>query len=150
MAHHFVTSRRVEFCDTDAAGIVHFSALFCYMEQAEHAMLRSLGTSVMAPMAGGGHLTWPRVRAECDFIGPIRFEDELEIHVQIARLGQKSVTYRFDFYSASGKLVARGSIVAVCCRIGTEPQHLDSIPIPESIRELLADFVTDENVTDSK
>ena len=146
MAQHFATSRRVEFCDTDAAGIAHFSALFCYMEQAEHAMLRSLGTSVMAPMDDGGHLTWPRVRAECDFIGPIRFEDELEIRVQVVRLGQKSVTYRFDFYSASGKLVARGSIVAVCCRIHPEVPGLESIPIPEAVRKLLAGFVTDQNM----
>ncbi|MCG8653286.1 MAG: hypothetical protein MI861_25835, partial [Pirellulales bacterium] len=39
----FSTKRRVEFRDTDAAGIVHFSAFFPMMEAAEHEMLRSLG-----------------------------------------------------------------------------------------------------------
>ena len=37
----FRTTRRVEFRDTDAAGIVHFSAFFFYMESVEHEFLRS-------------------------------------------------------------------------------------------------------------
>jgi hypothetical protein len=39
--------RRIEFCETDAAGIAHFSPMFPCMEQAEHALFRSLGTSVL-------------------------------------------------------------------------------------------------------
>ena len=38
--------RRVEFCDTDMAGIVHYSNFFRYMEVAEHEFFRSLGFSV--------------------------------------------------------------------------------------------------------
>ena len=40
MAEAFHYRRRVEFCETDAAGIVHFSAYFQYMEQAEHSRSR--------------------------------------------------------------------------------------------------------------
>ena len=47
MATAFVTSRRVEFSDTDAAGIMHFVAFFRMMEQAEHELLRSVGLSVV-------------------------------------------------------------------------------------------------------
>jgi len=36
----FVTSRRVEFVDTDMAGIVHFTNFFRYMEQARIGFLR--------------------------------------------------------------------------------------------------------------
>jgi|LakMenEpi03Aug12_release.lakeMendotaPanAssembly.Ray.scaffolds.fasta_scaffold160528_2 acyl-CoA thioester hydrolase len=42
----FSWNRRVEFAETDAAGIVHFSSFFLYMEQAEHALFRSLGLSI--------------------------------------------------------------------------------------------------------
>jgi acyl-CoA thioesterase FadM len=42
----FSLERRVEFCDTDSAGIAHFSSVAVYMEQAEHALFRSLGMSV--------------------------------------------------------------------------------------------------------
>ena len=47
MPQSFRTSRRVEFRDTDAAGIVHFSVFFTWMEAAEHELLRSLGLSVV-------------------------------------------------------------------------------------------------------
>ena len=43
--------RRVEFAETDMAGIAHFSSFSIYMEQAEHALLRSLGTSVFGAPA---------------------------------------------------------------------------------------------------
>jgi len=43
MPASFRTTRRVEFGDTDMAGIVHFARFFCFMESAEHEMLRSLG-----------------------------------------------------------------------------------------------------------
>ena len=42
----FVTSRRVEFVDTDMAGIVHFTNFFRYMEQAEAEFFRSQGHSL--------------------------------------------------------------------------------------------------------
>src|SRR5690606_37511976 len=71
----FTLRRRVEFRDTDAAGIVHFSVYFNYMEEAEHALLRSLGTSVVTSDAEGP-ISWPRVAAACEFRGALRFEDE--------------------------------------------------------------------------
>ena len=41
--------RRVQFYETDMAGIVHFSWFFRYLEEAEHAMWRAAGLSI----AGG-------------------------------------------------------------------------------------------------
>ena len=48
MKNAFVTRRRVEFMDTDMAGIVHFATFFRYMETAEHELLRKLGIPVVA------------------------------------------------------------------------------------------------------
>ena len=62
----FRTTRRVEFSDTDAAGIAHFTAFFRFMEQAEHELLRSVGLSVFMPV-DGEEITWPRVSSKCDF-----------------------------------------------------------------------------------
>ena len=45
MASDFTYFRRVEFSDTDTAGLIHFSAMLKYMEEAEHAFYRSLGLS---------------------------------------------------------------------------------------------------------
>jgi acyl-CoA thioester hydrolase len=125
----YQTKRRVEFRDTDGAGIVHFSAFFVYMEQAEHEMLRSLGTSV-ATKSEDGEIGWPRVSASCDYCSPARFEDVLDIEVTVGRLGRKSVTYEFHI-SRDGVDIARGSLTAVCCRIrpGEAPEAIE-IPAP--------------------
>ena len=40
----FTTTRRVEFGDTDMAGIMHFANFFRFMERTEHAFLRTLGS----------------------------------------------------------------------------------------------------------
>jgi YbgC/YbaW family acyl-CoA thioester hydrolase len=130
----FRTSRRVEFCDTDMAGIVHFSNFFRFMEFAEQELLRSLGLSV-AWTEGGVRLGFPRVAASCDFTKPVRFEDVVDISVTVAQIGTKSVTYRFDF-ACRGEAVARGQVSTVCCRKGPDGS-LTSIEIPASIRAKL-------------
>jgi 4-hydroxybenzoyl-CoA thioesterase/acyl-CoA thioester hydrolase len=134
----FVTTRRVEFCDTDAAGIMHFVAYFRMMEQAEHDLLRSVGLSVVQQDAGGT-LSWPRVAARCEFKAAARFEDLLEIEVRLARLGQRSITYAHCFLR-EGAVLAEGEITAVCCRMlpGKPPQP---VAIPEVFREKLRPYL---------
>ena len=46
MSFEFRLKRRVQFYETDAAGIVHFSTYFRYMEEAEHALWRDAGMSI--------------------------------------------------------------------------------------------------------
>ena len=133
----FQTTRRVEFRDTDAAGIMHFSAFFTMMESVEHELLRSLGTSVVT-QDSEGVISWPRVAAQCDYRGAARFEEVLAIQLHIARLGKKSVTYEFRF-DREGTLIAEGHISAVCCRIDGHLE-LRSISIPPAIRAALARF----------
>ncbi len=137
MSEPYRTTRRVEFRDTDAAGIAHYSAFFFYMESVEHEFLRSLGLSVLGEDETGP-VSWPRVSASCDYQSAVRFEDVLDISLQIARLGEKSVTYEFEFASV-GRPVAKGKTVAVCCRFpaGGPPE---SIPIPAPIAAKLGAF----------
>src|SRR6185295_13859024 len=96
MAYEFKVTRRVEFSETDMAGIVHFSNFFRYMESAEHGFFRSLGfsisTSQIDPPVG-----WPRVHAECDYRQPLKFEDEFEIHMLVSDKKSKSLSYEFHF-----------------------------------------------------
>lgn len=134
----YVLPAQVRFRDTDAAGIMHFSAFMTYMEDAEHAFLRSLGLSVCMPK-GDWSLSWPRVSVKCDYQGSLRFEQAFEVHVSVKRLGGKSVTYGFQFVAAH-QPVAHGEITAVCCRI-EKGQAPKSIAIPDEFRSALAGFV---------
>jgi YbgC/YbaW family acyl-CoA thioester hydrolase len=134
MAEPFRTTRRVEFADTDMAGIAHFANFFRWMESAEVEYLRRRGLSVALGWEGE-RIGFPRVSASCDYLKPVRFEDELEIAVRLERLGRKSVTYAFEFFKG-GEAVARGQVTSVCCRI--VPGHsIEAIDIPEGIRAKL-------------
>ena len=130
----FVTTRRVEFGDTDMAGIVHFSNLFRYMEAAETDFLRSRGLSVTW-LENGERLGFPRVAAACDYLAPAKFGDVLSVTVTVEKLGTKSVTWKHEF-SRDGVPVAVGRITAVFCR-ATGGHGIESLPMPPAIRAVL-------------
>lgn len=130
----FHTTRRVEFVDTDMAGIVHFSNFFRFMESAEVEFLRSRGLSV-AMQWEGERIGFPRVSASCDYMRPARFQDVLDITVTVLKIGTKSVTYGFEF-AKDDAILARGQVSAVCCRV-LDGHQLESIEIPASLRQLL-------------
>lgn len=138
MTQSYKTTRRVEFRDTDAAGMAHFSVFFVFMEQAEHELLRHLETSVMLDDEQG-RISFPRVAARCDYQRAVKFEDVLDIEVSVVRVGQKSVTYEFQF-GHKGLPVASGQTTTVCCRFESDGTP-KSIPIPQSIAGQLAAMV---------
>jgi YbgC/YbaW family acyl-CoA thioester hydrolase len=130
----FRTTRLVEFGDTDMAGIVHFANFFRYMEAAEHAFLRACGLSVFLQWEGQT-ISFPRVSASCDFRRPARFQDVLEVRVQVDHLGRSSVRYRFSFHLGE-ELIAEGQVTTVLCRV-VEGRGLESFEIPGPLREKL-------------
>jgi YbgC/YbaW family acyl-CoA thioester hydrolase len=132
MPYEFKIQRRVEFSETDMAGIVHYSNFFKYMETAEHAFYRSLGYSVVMkdvdPPIG-----WPRVHAECDFFAPLRFEDLVEVHMLVKEKKNKAITYVFRFYKINDlrEEVARGILTAVC--VTHTAEGMKAVPIPADL-----------------
>ena len=133
----FRTSRMVEWHDTDAARIAHFSAYFRWMEEAEHEFLRHLGLSGLSHDAEG-EISWPRVSVSCDYTAAVKFEDVLDIEVEIERLGAKSITYAFTLSHAE-RPAARMQLTAVCCRLSdTGPPR--GIRIPEQVASRLEPY----------
>jgi acyl-CoA thioester hydrolase len=134
MPCEFKATRRVEFSDTDMAGIMHYANFFRFMETAEHGFYRSLGFSVVLkdldPPVG-----FPRVHAECDFKKPLRFEDLVEIHLLVREKKSKSISYSFRFRNLSAsppEEVARG-IVTVVCVTHAPNGKMSAVPIPPEI-----------------
>ena len=137
MAYEFKRVLRVEFADTDMAGIVHFAQFFRYMEATEHAFFRSLGFSIHTQIDGRS-IGWPRVRAVCEYKSPLRFEDEVEIHLQVREKKSKSLTYDFVFRKReSGEAVASGSLTVVCVMMDEATGTMKAVPIPETIAQAL-------------
>ena len=80
----------MQFPETDASGIVHFTNFFKYVEEAEHAMWRAAGLSIAERDAEIG---WPRVAASFEFKKPLRFEDEFDVHLRVAEKTRKTIRY---------------------------------------------------------
>ncbi len=122
----FVLRRRVQFYETDPAGMVHFSWFYRYMEEAEHALWRELGLSIH-PL--DSELGWPRVAASFDFQRPVRFEDEIDVHLRIAEIARKTIRYEC-IVKKDGEQMASGTMTIVCVR---KTPTMRAVEIPEEI-----------------
>ena len=99
----------VSFGDTDASGWVHFPNIFRYAETVEHSYLRSVGILVFDRNVGG----WPRVNVSCDFKKPLMTGDQIEVLLDISRIGVASITWEFEVLNADGEIAALGSMTTV-------------------------------------
>ncbi len=138
MPYEFKTERRVEFADTDMAGIMHYSNFFRYMETAEHGFYRSLGYSVVMNQFDPP-VAWPRVHAECDYFKPLKFEDLVEIQLLIKEKRSKTLTFCFRFWKLGQSPaieVARGLLTVVC--VTHQPDgSMNAAKIPQALAEQL-------------
>ena len=136
MSYEFQITRRVEFFETDLAGIMHFSNFFRFMEAAEHAFFRSLGFSVTRSHNGLA-LCLPRVHAECDYAVPLRFDDEVIVRLLVERKSKRSLTYQFRFSRLNGpgpEEVARGRLTVVSVKRQANGT-MKAVPLPKVIAD---------------
>jgi YbgC/YbaW family acyl-CoA thioester hydrolase len=136
MPYEFTLSHRVEFAETDMAGIVHFANFYRMMENAEHAFFRSLGFTVHGHEAGTT-IGWPRVNAAGEFFKPLRFEEVVDIQLLVAEVRTRSIRYAFRFWKNDGGQrveIARGSVTTVCASVDKTTGKLGAVEIPEAIR----------------
>ncbi len=125
---HFITTRRVEFCDTDLAGIVHFANFYRYMEQAEHAFFRALGLKIHGHLADGTEYGWPRVAASCSFHAPVLYEQIVEIRITIVRRSPRSLTSRYEFVRGETRLADGEMKTAFCIFPSDGPMRSENLP----------------------
>ena len=130
----FSTQRRVAFAETDMAGITHFTNYFRYMEEAEHAFLRSRGLSVVLDDARG-KLGFPKVSAHCDYKRPASYEELIDIEMTISSPDGKTVNYDCEICSA-GQTIATGTIVVAFCRFPADKPPYP-LPITDEVMEKL-------------
>ena len=137
MPYEFKQERRIEFAETDMAGIVHFSNFFRYMESTEHEFFRSLGQSLHENQ-GGRMQGWARVHAECDYSAPLHYEDLLEVRLLVSKKSGTSLSYEFVFTkTAPGDPVevARGMLTVVCVARESGQERMRPVPMPALITE---------------
>ena len=129
----------MQFHETDAAGIVHFSCYFRYMEEAEHALWREAGLSIAR---GHDDVGFPRVSAAFDYQRALRFEDEFDVSIRIVALGERSIRYACVLTRA-GEQIATGTMTIVCVS-KREDGSMKATPIPPDIATRFEAAATDD------
>ena len=127
MGAHVTIRRRVEWMDTDAAGIWHHSAVIRWAEDAEAQLHRNLG--IVDRTFG----STPRVNVEYNFGTPLRFGDEVDVSLFVESIGETSITYGVKV-ERNGETLATGRTVTVFIDSSTGAKK----PWPEDMRALLS------------
>jgi acyl-CoA thioester hydrolase len=137
-----VTTRvRVSFVDVDSSQRIHFTAMFRYMEVAEHELMRVLGFPYVTALR---QLAFPRVHLECDFRGAIFYDDVLDIVAGVERVGSSSWTVHFTAHPAAlegsepaedarATILAEGHMTIVAMNPETER----ATALPDALRRAL-------------
>jgi acyl-CoA thioesterase FadM len=122
-----VLRRRIEWMDTDAAGIYHWTTVFRLAEAAEAALHTALG---IADFTFGAT---PRVAVAATFSRPLRFNDPVDVELAVRALGRTSVEYALRI-GADGATAAEGTVKS--CLIDRATGR--ATPWPDDVRARLA------------
>lgn len=125
------TRRRIRFSETDASGRVHFSQILKWAEEAEHDALDAAGVTVFTN--DGSDSGWPRAKVSCEYRAPLSFGDEVEVEINLLRIGRSSLSWGFLVRKLSSEAVvaAEGELIAVWVQGG------EAAVIPDDVRSLL-------------
>ena len=118
---------RVAFSDTDAQGIVYYGRYNPYFDLARVEYLRSID---LLDYQGPGEFV---MRAnDVEYFAPARFDDELEIHVQVGRIGRTSLTYQFEAYKLPERTLM---VTAHQTLVYVDLEKRKALPVPDDYKE---------------
>lgn len=123
---------RVEWGETDSAGIVFYPNFYRWFDRGTHELFRRLDYPVPTMVAEG--FVIPLIETHARFLSPLRYDDSIAIHSRIEELRTRSfrvahVVVRGDARACEGYEVRAW----VRVRDGV----LRAEPIPHHIRDLL-------------
>jgi acyl-CoA thioester hydrolase len=135
----FSTQTRVGFSDTDAQGIVYYGRYLPYFDLARVEYHRNLGLLGLEIGAEGNEFVMRACTIE--YVAPAVFDDLIEIHVRIARIGRTSATYELAAYRAEDDLLL---VTASQTLVLIDLDERKPVPIPDSYREAIRAFEGEE------
>lgn len=133
----FRVQQRVRWSDCDPLGIIWYGAYLKYFEAAEHEMMRAAGLPFETLRIERG-VQIPRKAFQVEFHSPAQMDEMLDIECGVVKIGQTSLTFRFEAYRASDRAHRASATLTV---VSVEKATLQKRPIPEWLREALQPFV---------
>jgi acyl-CoA thioester hydrolase len=130
--HHDI---RVRFADTDLQGIVFNANYLTYYDVTWTEYFRAVGYEWKDLLALGVDTVLARTTME--FKSPARFDEILEVHTRVSKIGTTSLTFEFAIYpQGEDRLINSATSLYVC----VDPKKLTSTPIPEDLRRSILQF----------
>ncbi len=111
---------RVRYAETDQMGIVYHSHYLVWMELGRVEYCRAAGLRYRDMEAQDGVLLVV-AKAECRFLAPARYDDEVVVETAIAKANPRLVTFGYKMRREDGCLLAEGETTHVFC--GREMQR---------------------------
>jgi acyl-CoA thioester hydrolase len=130
MAFHWPV--RVYWEDTDAGGVVYYATYLKFMERARSEWLRAYGfeQDILRDEAG---VVFVVRRVEVDYLSPARFNDQVDVSVDLHELGRASLSVEQTLSRGTTRLVS--ARVTLAC---VDAARFKPVKIPLSILQALA------------
>jgi len=126
----FKSRWKVSFGEVDYAGILYYPNFFDYFQRTEEAFMEHIGLPYPY-LIGQLKIGFPIVHVSADFKKPVRYGDSIDINLQVAHLGNSSVTFGFRVFKGQ-ELCATASITHVTIDFN----RFKAIEIPSELRAL--------------
>ena len=127
---------RVRYVECDSQGVVFNVHYFTYFDVAMTEFHRQVIGAYSEMVEAGADMVVAEARAR--YLAPARFDEELDINVEVAHLGNTSLTMRL-FVEREDSLLVEGELRYVFIDTRTRQKR----PIPENVREALARHLTE-------
>jgi 4-hydroxybenzoyl-CoA thioesterase len=131
----FTARRMIQFHHCDPAGIVFYPQFFYILSEVKEEFLIHIGQP-MHKMINEQRIGWPMVRLETDFKKPSRYGDQVEIDIQLFKLGGTSIGLQYSLRGPEGERMLAKTIIVLT--------HLDTgkpVPMSDTIRSALQPYL---------
>ena len=130
----FVHRLRVRYHECDAQGIVFNANHFAYFDIALTELWREAFGSYGLMVERGVDVVVAEAGAR--FLGPVRFDDEVDVVLRVEHIGTTSMTTATETRDVGGAVLVAGSIRHVC----VDPATLLKQPFPDDVRAALLEY----------
>lgn len=130
----FAHRLRVRWAEVDMQQIVFFGHYITYCDIAMAEYFRNLGYPYPEGLTSEGYDVYV-VKTSCEYRGSAQYDDELDIHTRVSKLGRSSLHMQFDLRCGADAL-ALGEIIYAFADL----KRGQSVPLPDHIREAVRAF----------
>ena len=125
---------RVRWSEVDRQDIVFNGHYLTYFDLAMTEYLRAMGFPYPSGLLEAGSDLFV-VKATVEYKASARYDEEIDIHCRVARIGRSSMQFLFEIYRDDDLLITGENIY-----VNADPNTKQSAPVPDVLREAIQRF----------